>query len=158
MKRKILLNGLMTEFEANQTPTHIEIMLEGQKFLFDKKGNLEDQIILSLNSVNFKGETASMYSQSQVFAGNLEAVFEIPKNKAKALDHSAGPVSPMPGKVFKVMVKNGDKVKKGDGLMILEAMKMEHTIKASSDGVVKKVLFKEGDMVLGGVTLVEIGN
>ncbi len=158
MKRKILINNEMTECEANQTSTHIEVILGGNKYLFDKKGNLEDQLILSLHSHNFKGETATMGTQSQVFAGNLEAIFEVPKNKAKALDHSAGPVSPMPGKVFKVMVKNGDKVKKGDALMILEAMKMEHTIKASSDGVVKKVLFKEGDMVTGGVTLVEIGN
>lgn len=47
--------------------------------------------------------------------------------------------SPMPGTIVKVYVKVGDKVKKGQALFVMEAMKMEHTMKAPSDGVVKAV-------------------
>ena len=53
----------------------------------------------------------------------------------------------MPGKVLTVMVKEGDKVKKGDLLMVIEAMKMENNILAPSNGVIDKVLAKEGETV-----------
>ncbi len=56
-------------------------------------------------------------------------------------------ISPMPGKVLTVMVKEGDKVKKGDLLMVIEAMKMENNILAPSNGVIDKVLAKEGETV-----------
>lgn len=55
--------------------------------------------------------------------------------------------APMPGKIFKLKVNVGDKVKKGDTLMVTEAMKMETNIKAKIDGVIKEVLYKEADQV-----------
>ena len=55
--------------------------------------------------------------------------------------------SPMPGLVLRIMVKSGDSVKKGDGLMVLEAMKMENIIKASTDGIIKYVDVKKSDTV-----------
>ena len=62
--------------------------------------------------------------------------------------------APMPGKVTAVFVKKGDKVEAGKALMILEAMKMEHTIAAPVDGVLAEVHFQEGDQVDEGVALV----
>ena len=53
----------------------------------------------------------------------------------------------MPGRVVKVMAKAGDSVKKGQALIIMEAMKMEHTIVSPRDGVVERVAFKENDLV-----------
>ncbi len=53
----------------------------------------------------------------------------------------------MPGRVVKVMANAGDKIKKGQALIIMEAMKMEHTIVSPRDGVVERVAFKVGDMV-----------
>lgn len=64
--------------------------------------------------------------------------------------------SPMPGKVLKVLVNEGDSVELGQGLVVMEAMKMEHTIKAAYPGVVEKVFYNEGDLVDGGVDLVEL--
>ncbi len=55
--------------------------------------------------------------------------------------------APMPGLVLKVLVTEGQVVKKGDGLLILEAMKMENIIKASSDGIVKKIHIEEKNIV-----------
>ena len=55
--------------------------------------------------------------------------------------------APMPGLVLKVLVSEGQVVKKGDGLLILEAMKMENIIKASSDGIVKKIHIEEKNIV-----------
>jgi len=55
--------------------------------------------------------------------------------------------APMPGKILKILVKEGDKVRKNQSLAIVEAMKMEHEIKASIVGFVKKINFKEDDLV-----------
>lgn len=55
--------------------------------------------------------------------------------------------SPMPGKVVKILVGKGDKVKKGQGLVIVEAMKMENEIRSPGAGIVKKINFKEGNLV-----------
>ncbi|MEO8386029.1 MAG: biotin/lipoyl-containing protein, partial [Betaproteobacteria bacterium] len=53
----------------------------------------------------------------------------------------------MPGRVVKVMAKVGESVKKGQALIIMEAMKMEHTIVSPRDGVVERVAFNENDLV-----------
>jgi len=55
--------------------------------------------------------------------------------------------APMPGLVLSVMVKVGDSVKKSEGLMVLEAMKMENIIRASADGIVKSIDVKKSDAV-----------
>lgn len=62
-------------------------------------------------------------------------------------------ITPMPCKISDVKVKNGDLVKKGQTLFILEAMKMEHVIKSPVDGIVAKVNYKVGDLVAEGKRL-----
>jgi 3-methylcrotonyl-CoA carboxylase alpha subunit len=62
--------------------------------------------------------------------------------------------APMPGKITQVLVKPGDAVSLGQPLMILEAMKMEHTIKAPDDGVVETVHFQPGDQASDGDVLI----
>jgi 3-methylcrotonyl-CoA carboxylase alpha subunit len=76
-----------------------------------------------------------------------------------ATDEHAGVgtlAAPMPGKVIKVMARAGAKVTKGEALLILEAMKMEHTIAAPADGVVKEIHYAEGEQVLEGAELVTL--
>ncbi|MFA6275941.1 MAG: acetyl-CoA carboxylase biotin carboxyl carrier protein subunit [Pedobacter sp.] len=55
--------------------------------------------------------------------------------------------APMPGLVLSVLVTEGTEVKKGDNLLVLEAMKMENMIKSPTDGVIKKIEIKQGDKV-----------
>ena len=64
--------------------------------------------------------------------------------------------SPVPGKIAKVFVKNKQVVKKGDILVIVEAMKMEHSILAPFSGRVLKVNTNEGDQVDEGFSVVEM--
>ena len=72
-------------------------------------------------------------------------------------DTRAGSLAaPMPGKVIQVMSRPGETVKKGQPLLILEAMKMEHTITAPADGVVKEVHFAAGEQVLEGAELITL--
>ena len=62
--------------------------------------------------------------------------------------------APMPGKVVAVLASKGQHVKKGDALVIMEAMKMEHTIAAPADGVVDEILYAVGDQVADGAPLI----
>jgi biotin carboxyl carrier protein len=64
--------------------------------------------------------------------------------------------APMPGKVIKLLVKPGDPVSLGDGVIVVEAMKMENELKAPSAGTVKEIRVEEGKAVSGGDVLVVI--
>ena len=64
--------------------------------------------------------------------------------------------APLPGNIFAIKVKEGDAVKSGDVLIIIEAMKMENEVCAPSDGVVKQIAVSKGAMVATGDTLVVI--
>ncbi|MBT9505769.1 acetyl/propionyl/methylcrotonyl-CoA carboxylase subunit alpha [Rhodoferax sp.] len=64
--------------------------------------------------------------------------------------------APMPGKVVSFAVKAGDKVKRGQALAVMDAMKMEHTIAAPADGVVVELLYAPGDQVLEGAELLKL--
>lgn len=110
-------------------------------------------------------DLVKMYSlntqeHKQIILGSLNAeIFFTPKAyfSGESTYFSEGSlVSPMPGKVFKILVSLGQDVKEGDSLLIMEAMKMEHQIKANKDGRLTKIFFKEGEQVKGGVQLVEI--
>ena len=80
--------------------------------------------------------------------------FTLPGSEVQA----GGLIAPMPGKVIDLKVKVGSKVKKGDTLVILEAMKMEHQVKASEDGKVTKVLIKKDDQLENGALLMVVDN
>ena len=67
-----------------------------------------------------------------------------------------GLIAPMPGKVIDLKVKVGSKINKGDTLVVLEAMKMEHTVKAIEDGVVDELFVSQNDQVENGALLMVI--
>jgi len=73
-----------------------------------------------------------------------------------AQDEKGGLTAPMPGKVVSFAVKVGDKVKAGQTLAVMEAMKMEHTIAAPKDGEVKELLFAPGDQIAEGAELLKL--
>ena len=72
---------------------------------------------------------------------------------------SDGPVeiaSPMPGRIIRILVEAGAEVKKGQGLMVVEAMKMENEIQSPKDGTVKEIFVKESDAVESGTPLTAV--
>jgi len=62
-------------------------------------------------------------------------------------------LAPMPGMIIRYQKNAGDAVSKGDAVVILEAMKMENTLVAPCDGIIKAIKFKSGDTVAKGATL-----
>lgn len=87
-----------------------------------------------------------------------EVSWQTPLPLPKHADETEGSLhAPMPGQVIQIMVEEGQRVVKGDALMILEAMKMEHRIEAPHDGVVGAVRYQVGDSVQADAILLEIG-
>ena len=99
----------------------------------------------------------TIYFGFDICVNDAEARY-MQKRKKKDGDGTTDTIkSPMPGKVVKVLVSKGDRVEKGQTVVILSAMKMESEYKAGCDGVVSKVAVKEGDTVDGNQLMVVIG-
>jgi len=77
-------------------------------------------------------------------------------SRSRGRAQTGGLESPMPGVVTRVMAAPGDTVRKGQPLLAIEAMKMEHLIRAPADGRVRAIRARAGEMVNGGVPLVEM--
>lgn len=99
---------------------------------------------------------------AHVFVDGGVQVLQVLDPIAHSLDEGGaqqgGLTSPMPGKIIALSVKAGDKVKAGDALLVMEAMKMEHTIHAPKDGTVQEVFFSVGDQVTDGVELIALSD
>ncbi len=104
------------------------------------------KIQLSLNGKTFQVSIADDYDRLVKQLG-LSVVSSVKVNEVKA---------PMPGLVLDIAVEVGQEVKKGDGLLILEAMKMENVIKSVGDGVVKEILIEKGTAVEKGQLLIQM--
>ena len=80
----------------------------------------------------------------------------ISEQGAGGASNDGGMTAPMPGKILEVLCKVGDKVSEGDSLLVMEAMKMEHRILATSSGIITSLHFAVGEQVDAGAALAEI--
>ncbi|MBU2893931.1 acetyl/propionyl/methylcrotonyl-CoA carboxylase subunit alpha [Colwellia sp. D2M02] len=118
--------------------------LMGENIIAVIDGHRSQTVIAqSDNSLNLYQEDG-VYSFTQVVADRGQS--------NEASDHG-GLNAPMNGTIISVLVNAGDNVTKDQPLMIMEAMKMEHTIKAPCNGTINEVFFNTGDMVDGGAAL-----
>ena len=107
-----------------------------------------------IKSVITEGEKEKfIFLDGNVFKVKPVELTGVKKTKKKEEGDLSSPIS---GKVVNIKVKNGDKVKKGDVLMVIEAMKMEYLIRAPFNGKVKKINFKEKDQIEIGQKTLEI--
>ncbi|XP_018879964.3 methylcrotonoyl-CoA carboxylase subunit alpha, mitochondrial isoform X1 [Gorilla gorilla gorilla] len=113
----------------------------------------------SVNGVASKAKLIILENTIYLFSkeGSIEIGIPVPKylSSVSSQETQGGPLAPMTGTIEKVFVKAGDKVKAGDSLMVMIAMKMEHTIKSPKDGTVKKVFYREGAQANRHTPLVE---
>ena len=144
---KLLVNGKECEVgSANWSGDSLKIVIDSVDYEFNI--NELDKMVKGLAPDRKKGHV--LVNGQDLFIEPLSK-----KNRNQAAEAGAM-ISPMPGKIFKIVKEVGQTVKKGDTILIMEAMKMEHPVKASSDGVIKNIFFQEGQQVDGGVELVSI--
>ncbi|MBC7454027.1 MAG: acetyl/propionyl/methylcrotonyl-CoA carboxylase subunit alpha [Massilia sp.] len=111
---------------------------------------------ITLGATSMHGAVRRDGDTFHVFTGGRHFVlgYMDPMAHAGEVEAAGGCLSaPMPGKVVAVFAAKGQQVKKGDPLVIMEAMKMEHTIAAPSDGLVEEILYDVGDQVADGAPL-----
>jgi 3-methylcrotonyl-CoA carboxylase alpha subunit len=114
---------------------------------------------VSLNGQRHKAHVYLQGKQVHVFtaqgARQLQAVDRLAHAAVAPID--AGRLTaPMPGKLLSFSVKAGDRVRQGQALAVMEAMKMEHQIVAPADGCVQELLFAPGDQVTEGAELLRM--
>ncbi|KAF8290755.1 hypothetical protein TcBrA4_0120760 [Trypanosoma cruzi] len=101
------------------------------------------------------GKTIAMVLPEEFYILNLHSLSEDFGNASLQEAGSARVVSPMPGKVTKLLVPNGAKVKQGEAIIMLEAMKMEHFVRATCEGELE-FFVRDGDTVGGEHLLANI--
>ena len=141
----------MVEFEFRTIKDNKEL---NKETVFIRK--LADQYFASTDGIKWN-KLARQDSPSILL--NVDKVFKLYRGyKPSSLggDNAGGLFTQMPGKVVKIQTQIGDKVVKGQTLLILEAMKMENEIKSGVDGVVKAIHVKAGDALENGVLMMEV--
>ena len=119
-------------------------------------GHDAHDLTLQLGQRTVRGSVVRDADVFHVFSGGSHTAlnYNDPLAHAGEAEADGGRLTaPMPGKVVAVLVEKGQEVKKGEPLVIMEAMKMEHTIAAPGDGMVEDVLYAVGDQVADGAPL-----
>jgi len=112
----------------------------------------------AFNGVRRNVDVLVQGTQVVLYRGENRFVFEHidPLHRHTGAEAHAGAViAPMPGRIVELLAPLGTPIRKGTPLLVMEAMKMEHTLQAPHDGVVKAFLAKQGDLVADGAVLVD---
>lgn len=155
MKKQFVIDDEIVEVEViEESASFVLFNFEGEEYSVNLGALQDGKMVLNLKG---KNRPVILVDTHYVVDGQ-EFVIDAPRRKrkqSKVLDHGQMK-SPMPGKILKILVKVGEEVVPGTPILVMEAMKMEHTIKASKAGTILKIHFKEGDQVAGGVELVNV--
>ena len=131
--------------------------IEGNKYAVELKSFQDTTAVLEVNGTEYTVEVDHEAKQTKTPTIIRSAPVSSPQEQGDKMQKAGGKLtSPLPGNIFKVEVRDGDVVKKGDTLLVIEAMKMENDIKAEKDAVIKSVKVKPGDKVLQGDVLIEM--
>lgn len=167
MSYEIKINDRLAEIEIlSREGTKMQISIDKRIYEIDiaevERGVYS--ILLDNRSFNVElveGKTAKSYTVNTLYDTfdveivDAESKYLMNRKKDDGEDENVIS-SPMPGKVVKVLVKEGDAVKAGQTVVVVSAMKMESEYKVKQDRVVKRVLVKEGDTVNGDQPMVII--
>ncbi|MDY7576822.1 acetyl/propionyl/methylcrotonyl-CoA carboxylase subunit alpha [Herbaspirillum sp. RTI4] len=129
-----------------------------QQVLASARLQADGQLAVQLGDRSMKACVVATGQRRHVFlAGHSYALQCLPllDTGGRAVEHAGGLRSPMPGKIVALLVAVGSVVEEGTPLLVMEAMKMEHTITAPARGVVKAFCCAAGEQVTDGIELVE---
>lgn len=159
MEKSFTLNGKEVKVQNfKKTDDSVSFEMSGKTYKYSLIARDGFEMILD-DGTRFKAALGNPNrdGDAMVIANGREAIASVASKKMKKAGAiSGGLTSPMPGKIFKLVKAVGDEVKKGEAILILEAMKMEHSIRSDKDGKVKNIFFNVGELVQGGVTLAEV--
>lgn len=153
---EVVIDGDTVTTQGSDLRAHIEA-LPGTPLQILRVGNQVHRVLMR------RGSTRGLYDLSlDGFRFSVEALDERARAIRELGGHgakSAGPahlVAPMPGLIVRVTVSEGDLVRAGQGLVVMEAMKMENELRATAGGRIKRVLVSPGSAVEKGAVLLEM--
>jgi biotin carboxyl carrier protein len=139
---QVTLDGKSVAVDAVEiAPNILSILFEGQSFEISVTPSPDGKLKLQTGSHEFTAEVIDPRGWSGRRHGSVEA------------EGRQQIVAPMPGKVVRMLVKAGDHVEAGQGLLVVEAMKMQNEIRSPKSGTIERVLAKEGQPVNAGEIL-----
>ncbi|HET9995106.1 MAG TPA: biotin/lipoyl-containing protein [Candidatus Acidoferrum sp.] len=139
---RVSLDGQLVPADAAEIAPHtLSILLDGQSHEILVTPSADGTLKLQSGTQEFTAEVIDPRAWSGRRHGSVEAEGRQPI------------VAPMPGKVVRLLVKPGDHVEAGQGLLVVEAMKMQNEIRSPKSGTVERVLAQEGQPVNSGEIL-----
>ena len=161
MTYEVIIDGKPHRVELNHVDGRMLCRLDGKDVNADAVVAARDVMSLVIDGLAFEIKRERVRDELHVVIGADRYAAEVrdPRSlrtrKAGAAG-LAGPkklISPMPGKIVRLLLGEGAEVHTGQGIIIVEAMKMQNEIKSPKDGVVKKILTMEGATVNAGEAL-----
>lgn len=150
------IKAVFTRDSTSGRADNQSLELFGEKHVFGWSREADNEFVVTLGDTRIKARVVTDADTFHVFYEGASIAFEWQNLLAHAADAEQGEgrlTAPMPGKVIAVLVEPGAVVEKGAPLLVMEAMKMEHTIVAPASGTVSEILFGVGDQVTDGAQL-----
>jgi biotin carboxyl carrier protein len=152
------ISGKNLQFQINDQEINLDLqtLIPGRSahVLYNNKSYAIEMV-----EVNLEDKTQTIKVNGNLYTVAIEDKYDLLLKQLGMEMNATNKVqeikAPMPGLVLKVMVQEGTSVKKGDSLLVLEAMKMENILKSPSDGIVNKVLVTQGDKTEKNAVLIQ---
>lgn len=159
MKLRETSSGRQCEIELEQNGSTIEARVDGATFKLERQPLPDSSMLVEIGAARVRAFAARAGESIVVSVGPHTFSFTPVKAARAGARHSlATPLltAPMPGKVLRILVAEGDQVEAGQPLITVEAMKMETTLNAEGAARVKRIPVLEGQMIDAGTVLIEL--
>jgi biotin carboxyl carrier protein len=157
---EVIIDGKNYRLELGRADGHWSCVLDGQSVQVDAVFVRPDVVSLRVGERAYEiklertGEELQVWVGSERFAAEVRDPRSLRGRGRAGNDHGPKKITaPMPGKVVRLMAREGDEVEAGAGVAVVEAMKMQNEIKSPKKGKVQKVLVQEGTAVNAGDVL-----
>ena len=163
MLYEVTINGKNYRLDLNRADGRWTCRLDGRDIAIDAVLARPDVLSLRVGSKAYEIKSERIANESYLWVGNTRFTVEIRdprslRGRARSGDNH-GPkkiTAAMPGKVVRLLVREGDEVEPGAGVAVVEAMKMQNEIRAPKAGTIDRIFISEGQAVAAGDPLVTI--
>ena len=159
MKYEILIDGHPHQVHLERVTQGYECTVDGEPFSIDVAMTARDVLSIIHEGRHYEAKREySLMGETHVIVGSERFAAEVRdprslRSRRAAAGGEAGPskiTAPMPGKVVRILAAEGDEVEAGQGVVVVEAMKMQNEIKTTKKGKVTKIAVKEASAVNAG--------
>jgi biotin carboxyl carrier protein len=156
-------DGKSYRLELNRADGRWSCRLDGREVEVDAILARPDVLSLRIGNLAYEVKSERVANELHLWVGSSRFAVEVRdhrslRGRTRAGDDQ-GPrkiVAPMPGKVVRLLVAEGDEVEAGAGIAVVEAMKMQNEIKSPKKGTIQKILVREGSAVNAGDVLIVV--